>query len=248
MIDQNGINNFKDNQNITQSDNPLQNETINNFVPPQNLENEVINTNTPPMENIEEEIHNDAYFEEEIKKSNLVFDEKSISAAKLYLHLSGPYEIFLMIIGIICSLGAGVAAPLMCYLFGDMANDFSQANVDENQVDLLERLMECKNVEEAQALAPNADAAWSYGVVYNMATEMFVKFDDNVDDLVRKLLIIGASMFVAFGGQKFFLNYCGMRQLHHLKEKYFAVILRQEQAMQIMLLNLVQKSKHNLNR
>jgi len=229
MIDQNGINNFKDNQNITQSDNPLQNETIKNFVPPQNLENGVINTNTPPMENIEEEIHNDAYFEEEIKKSNLVFDEKSISPAKLYLHLSGPYEIFLMIIGIICSLGAGVAAPLMCYLFGDMANDFSQANIDENQVDLLERLMDCKNVEEAQALAPNADAAWSYGVVYNMATEMFVKFDDNVDDLVRKLLIIGASMFVAFGGQKFFLNYCGMRQLHHLKEKYFAVILRQEQ-------------------
>ena len=36
-------------------------------------------------------------------------------------------------------------------------------------------------------------------------------------------------MFVAFGGQKFFWCYCGMRQMHHLKEKYFAVILRQEQ-------------------
>ena len=229
MIDQNGINNIKVDPNATQSTNPLQNETMNNFVPPQNYENGVVNTNPPLIENIEEEIHNDAYFEEEIKKSNLVFDEKSISPVKLYLHLSGTYEIFLMIIGIICSLGAGVAAPLMCYLFGDMANDFSQANVDENQVDLLERLMDCKNVEEARALAPNADAAWSYGIVYNMATEMFEKFDDNVDDLVRKLLIIGASMFVAFAGQKFFLNYCGMRQLHHLKEKYFAVILRQEQ-------------------
>ena len=229
MIDQNGINNIKVDPNATQSTNPLQNETMNNFVPPQNYENGVVNTNPPLIENIEEEIHNDAYFEEEIKKSNLVFDEKSISPVKLYLHLSGTYEIFLMIIGIICSLGAGVAAPLMCYLFGDMANDFSQANVDENQVDLLERLMDCKNVEEARALAPNADAAWSYGIVYNMATEMYEKFDDNVDDLVRKLLIIGASMFVAFAGQKFFLNYCGMRQLHHLKEKYFAVILRQEQ-------------------
>ena len=229
MIDQNGINNIKVDPNATQSTNPLQNETMNNFVPPQNYENGVVNTNPPLIENIEEEIHNDAYFEEEIKKSNLVFDEKSISPVKLYLHLSGTYEIFLMIIGIICSLGAGVAAPLMCYLFGDMANDFSQANVDENQVDLLERLMDCKNVEEARALAPNADAAWSYGIAYNMATEMFEKFDDNVDDLVRKLLIIGSSMFVAFAGQKFFLNYCGMRQLHHLKEKYFAVILRQEQ-------------------
>ena len=36
-------------------------------------------------------------------------------------------------------------------------------------------------------------------------------------------------MFVALGGQKFFWCYCGMRQMHHLKEKYFSVILRQEQ-------------------
>ncbi len=34
----------------------------------------------------------------------------------------------------------------MCYLFGDMANDFAQANVDENQVELLENLMNCKTV------------------------------------------------------------------------------------------------------
>ena len=62
-----------------------------------------------------------------------------------------------------------------------------------------------------------------------MTREIFIKFDDNVDSLVRKLLIIGSAMFVAFGGQKFFWCYCGMRQMHHLKEKYFAVILRQEQ-------------------
>ena len=33
---------------------------------------------------------------------------------------------------------------------------------------------------------------------------MFELFEDNVKSLIRKLLIIGASMFVAFGGQKFF--------------------------------------------
>ena len=221
MIDQSGIN--------KETSNPLEYETLTNFVPIN--KNLGLNRNENiPMKSIEEEIHDDAYFEEEIKKTNLVFDEKNISPFKLYFHLSGPYEIFLMILGTICALGAGVAAPLMCYLFGDMANDFSQANVDENQVDLLEALMDCKTVEEAQALAGgNPDAAWSYGVVYNMAREMFIKFDDNVDSLVRKLLIIGSTMFVAFGGQKFFWCYCGMRQMHHLKEKYFAVILRQEQ-------------------
>jgi ATP-binding cassette subfamily B (MDR/TAP) protein 1 len=118
----------------------------------------------------------------------------------------------------------------MCYLFGVMANDFSDANVDENQVDLLKQLLECKTKEEAEALAGgNSDRGWSYGQIYLKATALFHTFDDNVDSLVRKLLIIGSTMFVAFGGQKFFWCYCGMRQMHHLKEKYFAVILRQEQ-------------------
>ena len=57
---------------------------------------------------------------------------------------------------------------------------------------------------------------------------MYNTFDENVDSLVKKLLIIGSCMFVALGGQKFFWCYCGMRQMHHLKEKYFSVILRQE--------------------
>ena len=223
MINQKDINNAKENLE--------QNETIANLNPNLNTENEVINTIADrPLLTIEDEIKDDAYFEEEVKKTNLVFDEKNISPIKLYCHLSYSYEIFLMVLGTICALGAGVAAPLMCYLFGDMANDFSGANVDDDQMDLFESLMDCKNEEQAAALAGgNPDRAWSYVVVYRQAKQMFQLFDDNVDDLVRKLLIIGASMFVAFGGQKFFWCYCGMRQMHHLKEKYFAVILRQEQ-------------------
>ena len=192
-------------------------ETINTFV-------------DKPFVSMEDEIKDDAFYEEEIKKTNLVFDEKKISPFKLYLHLSGPYEILLMILGTICALGAGVAAPLMCYLFGDMANDFSEANIDENQLDLLERLLECKNEQEIEELAGyNSDRFWSYKIVYYKAKDLFHTFDENVKDLVRKLLIIGSAMFVAFGGQKFFWCYCGMRQMHHLKQKYFAVILRQEQ-------------------
>ena len=39
-----------------------------------------------------------------------------------------------MILGTFYALGAGVATPLRCYLFGDMENDFSQANIDENKL------------------------------------------------------------------------------------------------------------------
>ena len=93
-----------------------------------------------------------------------------------------------MILGTFCALGSGVAAPLMCYLFGDMANDFTQANVDDDQVDLLEKLMNYKSEEEAQALAGNnADRAWSFGVIYNSAKNMYNTFDENVDSLVKKL-------------------------------------------------------------
>ena len=135
-----------------------------------------------------------------------------------------------MILGTICALGAGVAAPLMCYLFGDMANDFGSVNADDSQMDLMESLLECKNEECVTELAGgNKDKEWQYLIFYNQAKDLFGKFDSNVDSMVRKLLIIGACMFFAFGLSKFLWSYVGMRQMHHLKEKYFSVILRQEQ-------------------
>ena len=63
--------------------------------------------------------------EENIIKKNLMFEQKKISPLKLYFHLSGKFEIFLMILGTIGSLGSGVAGPLMTYLFGDTFNDFT---------------------------------------------------------------------------------------------------------------------------
>ena len=221
---------------MNKSELKIPDESLNALRPPttnilNNNENQATKTLVDkPLLPFEEEIHDDAFFEEEVKKTNLVFDEKNISPFKLYLHLSESYEILLMILGTICALGAGVAAPLMCYLFGDMANDFAGANIDDNQIEILKALMNCKNVEEAMALAGgNEDRAWSYAIFYNKGKEMFQLFEDNVTSLIRKLLIIGSAMFVAFGGQKFFWCYCGMRQMHHLKQKYFAVILRQEQ-------------------
>ena len=125
MIDQSSTN--------KETNNPLEHETLTNFVPIN--KNLGLNRNENiPMKSLEEEIHEDTYFEEEVKKTNLIFDEKNISPFKLYLYLSGSYEILLMILGTFYALGAGVATPLRCYLFGDMENDFSQANMDENKL------------------------------------------------------------------------------------------------------------------
>ena len=125
MIDQSSTN--------KETNNPLEHETLTNFVPIN--KNLGLNRNENiPMKSLEEEIHEDVYFEEEVKKMNLGFYEKNISPFKLYLYLSGSYEILLMILGTFYALGAGVATPLRCYLFGDMENDFSQANIDENKL------------------------------------------------------------------------------------------------------------------
>ena len=179
---------------------------------------------------IEKEKEEEESFSSIIKKNNLLFEEKDVSFMKLYIHLSDKYEILLMILGTIAAFGAGVAGPLMCYLFGDMANDFTSVNADDSQMELLKTLMNCKNEEEVIKLAEgNKDKEWIYLIFYNQGKDLFKKFNDNVNSMVRKLLIIGACMFIAFGLEKFLWNYIGLRQMHHLKEKYFSVILRQEQ-------------------
>ena len=229
MIEQNQ---FFNNKNNINGFNPNEVPVGNNYNPEQTMDYTQKPADKPLLfENKGYYDEDEESFSEEVKKkSNLLFGEKQVSPFKLYCHLSETFEIILMILGTIASLGAGVAAPLMCYLFGDMANDFSSVNVDENQMDLLEQLMKCKNEEEIARLAGgNPDRIWSYTIIYYKAKEMFNKFDHNVDDLVKKLLIIGAAMFVAFGFEKLLWCYCGLRQMHHLKEKYFAVILRQEQ-------------------
>ena len=186
--------------------------------------------NLLPLKDIEAKKDDEDSFSSVIKKNNLLFEEKSVSFIKLYLHLSNKCEIILMIFGTIAALGSGVAAPLMCYLFGDMANDFSAVNGDDSVMDLMESLVNCKSEEEVIELAKgNQDMAFTYIILYQQATALFEKFEDEIDTMVKKLLIIGASMFVAFGLSKFLWNYVGMRQMHHLKQKYFSIILRQEQ-------------------
>ena len=64
MIDQSSTN--------KETNNPLEHETLTNFVPIN--KNLGLNRNENiPMKSLEEEIHEDTYFEEEVKKTNLIF-------------------------------------------------------------------------------------------------------------------------------------------------------------------------------
>ena len=135
--------------------------------------------------------------------------------------------------------------------FWGYGNNFSTVNADDSVMELMEILLNCKNEEEVIQLAGgNEDREYLYLLLYRQSIQLFAEFEDEVDTMVTKLLIIGASMFIGFGLSKFLWNYVGMRQMHHLKEKYFSIILRQEQvgSILIMLLNLVQKYKLNLNK
>ena len=50
-----------------------------------------------------------------------------------------------------------------------------------------------------------------------------------MDKKVKEFMIYGAASFVATFMSNFFWEYASLRQMHHLKEKYFARILMQEQ-------------------
>ena len=54
-------------------------------------------------------------------------------------------------------------------------------------------------------------------------------FGDTVDSMVKKFLYIGVAMFCAEFLNNCMWNLAGLRQIYHLKEKYFLTILKQEQ-------------------
>ena len=129
---------------------------------------------------------------------NLMFEQKQISPMKLYCHLSGKYEVIIMLLGVIGSLGSGLSGPLMSLLMGGSITDFSQTQ--------------------------------DYGTSsYKQELLSMEEFKETVDSSVKKFMYIGIAMFVVnFLGTAMW-NYAGLLQIFHLKEKYFARILQQEQ-------------------
>ena len=69
---------------------------------------------------------------EKVDEKNIMFEEKNIGIFQLYCTLSNGLEVFLMVIGVIGSIGSGLAGPLMSWLFGDTVNDASGSiNISE---------------------------------------------------------------------------------------------------------------------
>ena len=68
-------------------------------------------------------------------EKNLMFGVKKISPFRLYYHISGKFEIFLMIAGAIFTIGAGCTGALISLLLGDTINDFTDTSEIENMPD-----------------------------------------------------------------------------------------------------------------
>ena len=133
-------------------------------------------------------------------KKNLMFDIKDVSVFRLYFHLSEPLEYLLMILGFIGSVAAGAANPVMAYLTGSTTSEASTGT--QGNIDSM-------SDEEKKTF--------------------FAEFKKSMDKKVKEFMYYGIAAFVATFMSNFFWEYASLRQMHHLKEKYFARILMQEQ-------------------
>ena len=61
-------------------------------------------------------------------EKNLIFDITEVSVFRLYFHLSGGVEYFLMLIGFIGSLATGASNPIMAYLTGSTTTEASSGS------------------------------------------------------------------------------------------------------------------------
>ena len=133
-------------------------------------------------------------------KKSLMFDLKDVSVFRLYFHLSEAFDIFLMIMGFLGSVATGASSPMMAYLTGSTTSDASSSASNK--------------IENLDGEAKKA---------------FFAGFKKAMDKKVKEFLIYGAASFVAAFMSNFFWEYASLSQMHHLKEKYFARILMQEQ-------------------
>ena len=50
----------------------------------------------------------------------------------------------------------------MCYLFGDMANNFSSVNADDSVMELMKKLLNCKNEEVIKLCEGDKEKEFTY--------------------------------------------------------------------------------------
>ena len=68
----------------------------------------------------------------EIIEENLMFDYKPVSPFKLYYYISGKFEIFLMIIATLLTIGAGLSNAFKSSLLGDAINSLASTGNTKN--------------------------------------------------------------------------------------------------------------------
>ena len=134
---------------------------------------------------------------------NLIFEKRHISIFKLYCHISGSLEIFLSIIAIIMTIGAGCSNAIMNWIFGDSSNSFTLATTMEKLKEILDKEL--------------------FNEIFNYIMEELV--GPSINDQIKKLLIVGAVMTVCNFLMMFLWSYLSLRQLHWLKKNYFRIIL-----------------------
>ena len=78
----------------------------------------------------------------DIIEENLMFDYKSVSALKLYYYISGKKEIFLMILALLLTIGAGYNNALKPKLLGDAINSLASTQLADKTDDEYDHLMD----------------------------------------------------------------------------------------------------------
>ena len=109
-------------------------------------------------------------------------------------------ELVLVAIATIASLLSGISLPVSVLLYGDLTSKLGDSYTnDPDSLPYFER-------------------------------EAFYKdFDESIKKTSLILIYIGIASFFTYFLMNYLWNYIGLKQIHHLKQKYFALILSQEQ-------------------
>ena len=94
----------------------------------------------------------DTKIKEEKEKSdtekNLIYEVNKVSCFYLYYHISRKFEVFLMVAGVIFTIGAGCSSALIALLMGDTINDFTNTSEIESLPDNeFKKIMDSVNPE-----------------------------------------------------------------------------------------------------
>ena len=145
----------------------------------------------------------------ESSHKNLLFKPQNISPFKLIYHLSNLPEIIMMTFATLGSLISGIAGPIMSLLFGDTIESFS-------------------TLQEFQT---TNTTSLSHIQTHPLMLEYITgPFKTTIDNIVIKFLYIGIAMFFADFLNNSLWHLSGLRQIHNMKQKYFKLILSQEQS------------------